>query len=41
MGISKYWQEISKDFVVLVEIQGDWVKFEANLKCEAFLVSRK
>ena len=41
MGITKYWQEISKDFVVLAEIQGDWVKFEANLKCEAFLVSRK
>ncbi len=41
MGITKYWQEISKDFVVLVERQGDWVTFEANLKCEAFLVSRK
>jgi hypothetical protein len=41
MGITKYWKEISKDFDVLVEVKGDWVKFEANLKCEAFLVNRK
>ena len=41
MGITKYWKEISNDFVVLAEIQKDWVNFEANLKCEAFLVSRK
>ncbi len=41
MGITKYWQEISCDFVVLAEVQKDWVNFEANLKCEAFLASRK
>lgn len=41
MGITKYWQEISCDFVVFAEVQKDWVNFEANLKYEAFLVSRK
>ncbi len=41
MGITRYWKEISKDFEVLVEVKGDWIKFEANLKCEAFLVNRK
>jgi len=41
MGISRYLQEKSRNFVILAEVKGDWVNFERQLNCESFLVSRK
>jgi hypothetical protein len=41
MGLSKLWDEISIDFVVLGFRKGDWEPFQKNVNYESFLVKRK
>jgi hypothetical protein len=40
MGISRLWEEISRNFQILGFINDDWEDFQNNVNYEAFLVKR-
>jgi hypothetical protein len=41
MGISKYIQEVKKDFLIFGLKDGEWEKFEMEVEYSAFVVKRK
>lgn len=41
MGISKYIDEVQKDFEVFGELENDWESFQKDVEYLAFLVKRK
>jgi hypothetical protein len=41
MGIAKYFSEVTKDFEILGERNGDWETFRKNIDYDGFLVKRK
>jgi hypothetical protein len=41
MGISKYLNEVKKDFVIFGLKDGEWVNFELDIDYTAFVVKRK
>jgi len=41
MGISSFWLEISKEFEILGELDGDWVPFKKGESYKRFLVFKK
>ncbi len=41
MGISKYFEEAKKHFLIYGQINGEWEPFEIGIDYEAFLVRRK
>ncbi|MBX2923803.1 MAG: hypothetical protein KF746_16485 [Chitinophagaceae bacterium] len=41
MGISKFLEEVSEDFEVLGERNGDWEIFSSDVEYEGFLARRK
>jgi hypothetical protein len=41
MGISKYIEEIKRDFDILGEINGEWEEFKAGIDYDGFLAKRK
>ena len=41
MGISKYLNEVKKDFVIFGLKDGEWEKFELDIDYSAFVVKRK
>lgn len=41
MGISRFLDEISRDFVILGELDSKWKMFKINTAYTAFLIIRK
>ena len=41
MGISKYIDEVQKDFYVFGQLEGEWEEFQADIDYSAFVVRRK
>jgi len=41
MGISKYIDEVQKDFYVFGQLEGEWEDFKIGLDYTAFVVRRK
>lgn len=41
MGISKYIDEVQKDFLVFGQLEGEWQEFKIGVDYTAFLVRRK
>lgn len=41
MGISKYLEDVKRDFVILGELEEDWEDFKKDVDYDAFLVKRK
>ena len=41
MGISKYIDEVQKDFYVFGQLEGEWEEFQADIDYTAFVVRRK
>ncbi len=41
MGISKYIDEVQKDFYVFGQLEGEWEEFQAAIDYTAFVVRRK
>jgi hypothetical protein len=41
MGISRYLNEISKDFIVMGQHKKKWSLFEKNIDYDSFLITRK
>lgn len=41
IGISKYFDEVKKDFIVFGMLNGEWKEFEKEVNYTAFVVKRK
>lgn len=41
MGITKFLNEVKKDFEIYGELENDWDKFKIGIEYEGFLVRRK
>lgn len=41
IGISKYFDEVKKDFIVFGMLNGEWKEFEKEVDYTAFVVKRK
>ena len=41
MGITKYIEEVKKDFEIYGEFEEEWEEFQRDVDYEAFLVKRK
>jgi len=41
MGMSSFWLEISKEFEILGEIDGDWLPFKKGVSYKRFLIFKK
>lgn len=41
MGITKYIDEVEKDFYVFGQLEGEWEEFGKNIDYTAFVVKRK
>jgi hypothetical protein len=41
MGITKYIDEIKKDFLIFGQREGEWEKFKKEVDYTAFVVRRK
>jgi len=41
MGISRYWEEVRRDFYILGQLNNEWQPFVIGIDYEAFVVKRK
>ena len=40
IGITKYWEEVSADFIIFGLLNGEWENFKKEVEYSAFLVKR-